>query len=88
MAKTPRVRIDWMPGPAALEALEKARQLRPGMRQQDLIDYLVLHGLWVLRWAPPPLLGRDRDRWVLPGSSTSEHESKPRADPGSALRDT
>ncbi len=61
-----RPRVDWMPGEAALQALAMAQRMRPELRRQDLIDLLVIHGLWALQFRAPPLLGRDRDRWELP----------------------
>lgn len=66
MADTNRHRVDWMPGEAALQALDAAQRLRPDLRRQDLIDHLVIHGLWALQARPPPLQGTDRDRWRLP----------------------
>ena len=64
-----RVRIDWMPGAAALEALDVAAVMFPDARPQALIDRLVICGLSALmhrHWHPPYLGGKDRDKWKLP----------------------
>jgi hypothetical protein len=64
-----------MPGKAAEEALEIAKERFPNMRTQDLIDKLVLCGLSALTWAhwtPPALFGRNRDKWRLPESARQE----------------
>lgn len=64
-----RVRVDYMPGPAAVEALQAAQGLYPSSSTQALIDRLVITGLSALvqgHWKPPPLYGRDRDAWKLP----------------------
>ncbi len=69
MIKANRTRIDYMPGPAALEALQAAQALHPADNAQALIDRLVIVGLAALRhppWKPPALYGRDRSRWKLP----------------------
>ena len=69
MSKTNRVRVDYMPGPAALEALKVAQAMHPDRNTQALIDRLVITGLSALvhgRWEPPRLHGRDRERWKLP----------------------
>jgi len=66
MGKPDRVRVDYMPGPAALEALQAAQELHPRDNTQALIDRLVITGLAALTWKPPSLYGRDRDRWKLP----------------------
>ena len=69
MSKTNRVRVDYTPGPAALEALEVAQALHPDCNTQALIDRLVITGLSALvhgHWQPPRLYGRDRERWKLP----------------------
>lgn len=69
MSKVNRVRVDYMPGPAALEALQAAQELHPDCNTQALIDRLVITGLSALvhgRWEPPRLHGRDRERWQLP----------------------
>ena len=66
MAKTDRTRIDYMPGSAALEALELAAAMYPDARPQALLDRLVITGLCALQWKPPMLFGTDRDRWQLP----------------------
>jgi hypothetical protein len=66
-----RLRVEWVPGPAALEALDIAeRQLGPaGLRTQEVIDRLVILGLWALKnppKRPPDLWGKDRAQWTLP----------------------
>lgn len=64
-----RVRVDYMPGRAAVEALQAAQGLYPNSNTQALIDRLVITGLSALvqgHWKPPPLYGRDRDAWKLP----------------------
>ena len=66
MPKNDRTRIDYMPGGAAIEALQIANALFPDMRPQALIDKLVITGLCALRWKVPSLYGSDRDRWKLP----------------------
>ena len=66
MPKQERTRIDYMPGPAALDALELAVDMFPNLRPQALIDKLVITGLCALHWKPPSLYGSDRDRWELP----------------------
>lgn len=69
MPRIDRVRVDYMPGPAAVEALQTAQGLFPNSNTQALIDRLVITGLSALvqgHWRPPPLYGRDRDAWKLP----------------------
>ena len=66
MAKKDRPRIDYMPGQAAFDALELASEMLPKMRQQALIDRLVITGLVALQWKPPQLYGHNRDAWRLP----------------------
>ena len=69
MSRLSRVRVDYMPGPAAVEALKAAQGLYPNSNTQALIDRLVITGLSALvhgHWKPPPLYGRDRDAWKLP----------------------
>jgi len=66
MSKTTRVRVDYMPGAAALEAMQIAGELYPRDNIQALIDRLVITGLAAMSWKPPSLYGRDRDRWKLP----------------------
>lgn len=66
MAKNERTRIDYMPGSAALEALELAAAMFPSARPQALLDRLVITGLCALHWKAPALYGADRDRWQLP----------------------
>ena len=69
MTKTNRARVDYMPGPAAQEVLQAARDLYPHSNTQALIDRLVIVGYSALvqaRWEPPRLSGPDRDGWKLP----------------------
>ena len=69
MPKTKRERIDYMPGPAAVQAMDAAAKLVPKDRPQDLIDRLVIIGasaLAVEHWKPPQLYGVGRDQWRLP----------------------
>lgn len=64
-----RLRIDWTPGPAALEALEIAENLRPHLRRQEVIDMLVITGLAALKYEPfmrPSFSGFNRNTWRLP----------------------
>jgi len=72
MTKTNRTRIDYMPGPAALQALEAAQALHPRDNIQALIDRLVITGLAAMSWKPPSLYGRRRDRWKLPDELRSQ----------------
>lgn len=68
MPRNARARIDWMPSRAALDALALAAAMFPD-RPQALIDRLVICGLSALMhkpWRPPPLYGKDRDKWRLP----------------------
>lgn len=66
MAEGP-ARIDWIPGPAARQAIDVAGAMLTGHNRQDVIDRLVILGLWVLKHnAPPQLHGNDRHRWRLP----------------------
>lgn len=63
------MRVDYMPGAAAVEALQAAQELFPNSNTQALIDRLIITGLSALvqgHWKPPPLYGRDRDAWKLP----------------------
>lgn len=66
MTKSERTRIDYMPGSAALEALQLAAAMFPDARPQALLDRLVITGLCALHWKAPALYGADRDRWQLP----------------------
>ena len=69
MPKASRTRIDYMPCPAALEAIQAAQKLHPDHITQRLIDRLVITGLSALvhrRWEPPRLHGRNREHWKLP----------------------
>ena len=66
-----RARVDWMPGDAAMEALGLAERLFSNLPRQEVIDKLVITGIWALQqppWVPPPLFGKHRDRWRLPPS--------------------
>jgi len=68
MPKSDRVRVDYMPSPAALQALKAAQKLFPKANSQALIDRMVITGLSALvhgKWQPPSLWG-PRDRWKLP----------------------
>ena len=68
MPKVDRVRVDYMPCPAAVEALTIAQAHYPETRTQALIDKLVITGLSALahgHWKPPSLWGK-RDDWRLP----------------------
>jgi len=69
MPCTDRRRIDYQPGQAALDALDVAEGLRPDLRQQELIDWLLIVGVSAVthqHWSPPQLLGDRRDGWKLP----------------------
>ena len=69
MSKTNRVRIDYMPSAAAVQALQAAQELQPDHNVQRMIDRLIITGLSALvhgRWEPPRLYGRNREQWKLP----------------------
>lgn len=69
MPKLERPRIDYTPGKAALDSIKVAHRLFPHLRQQEIIDRLVITGLYALKqppWSPPVLWGTDRDAWRLP----------------------
>lgn len=69
MPKSERIRVDYQPGEAALKALEIAAGMFPDLRQQALIDKLVITAASVLHhghWQPPRLYGSNRDHWKLP----------------------
>jgi hypothetical protein len=69
MPKTDRTRIDYMPGAAALEALNVAAEMFPDTRPQALLDKLLITAVSALahkHWQPPRLWGKDRDAWKLP----------------------
>lgn len=73
MPKSDRTRIDYMPGGAALEALDIASDMFPDMRPQTLLDKLVITAVSALahkHWQPPRLWGKDRDTWKLPEGLT------------------
>lgn len=62
-------RIDWVPGPAALDALAIAEGLFPGQGRQSVIDRMLIMGVSAYlanHWQPPQFLGRSRHRWRLP----------------------
>ena len=69
---TKKPRIDWMPGAAAREALELAKQLYPNRSPQELIDQMVITGLGAAvayelnAYQPPALMPRARQTWKLP----------------------
>ena len=68
MPKTDRVRVDYMPCPAAVAAIKAAQAHHPDNSTQALIDRLVITGLSALvqgHWQPPRLWGK-RERWKLP----------------------
>ncbi len=68
MPKSDRVRVDYMPCQAAIEALQAAQVMFPKASTQALIDRMVITGLSALvhgKWQPPSLWGK-RDRWKLP----------------------
>ena len=78
MPKTDRVRVDYMPGAAALQALQAAQELYPKANTQALIDRMVITGLsalvhnkWQPNWQPPSLWGH-RDLWKLPDNLSDE----------------
>lgn len=68
MPRADRMRLDYMPCPAAVAALQAAQDLYPQASAQALIDRLVITGLSALvhdHWRPPHLHGK-RDAWKLP----------------------
>lgn len=81
MSKTSRTRIDYMPSPAAVQALQAAQKLQPDHNVQRMIDRLIITGVSALahgHWEPPRLYGRDRDAWKLPEKLRQpESESAP-----------
>ncbi len=87
MPSVNRPRIDWMPGKAAQAALRTAEQRRPDLRQQALIDWIVIVGVSAIEhhpWCPPALHGRNRDTWIarpaaLPVDSCATHTEKRKA---------
>jgi hypothetical protein len=79
MPKTDRVRIDYMPGCAAVEALHIASERFPALRTQALIDKLLICGLSALvhqHWKPPMLYGKSREGWRLPDCLIPEELDK------------
>ena len=71
MPKKDRTRIDYMPGNAALDALELAGDMFPKLRPQALLDKLVITAVSALahehkQWRAPWLYGTNRDKWKLP----------------------
>lgn len=73
-----KLRVDWMPGEAALQALQAIQRRRPDLSRQEVIDYALIVALSALShepWRPPPLLGRSRYRWSAepaPAGTTAE----------------
>jgi hypothetical protein len=70
MPKADRLRVDYMPCQAAIEALKAAQELYPEANTQALIDRLVITGLSALvhgSWQPPSLWGQ-RDHWKMPAN--------------------
>lgn len=66
MPKITRTRLDYMPGAAALAALDMAAEMFPNLRSQALLDKLVITAVSALQhrhWQPPFLYGSDRDKW-------------------------
>ena len=66
-----RQRIEWVPGAAALEALEAGADLFPGLGRQAVIDRLVIVGVAAYlaeHWRLPDLPGKSRHRWRLPAN--------------------
>ena len=66
--KSDRVRVDYRPSTAAVEALQAAQKMFPKANIQALIDRMVITGLSALvhgKWQPPTLWG-PRERWNLP----------------------
>lgn len=79
MPKNERTRIDYMPGNAALDALALAAERLPKLRQQALIDRLVITAVSALahdhrQWRAPWLQGTNRDKWKLPDELTPGNE--------------
>lgn len=76
MPKRDRIRIDYMPGAAALEALDIAAEMFPDIRPQALLDKLMITAVSALaheHWRPPMLWGRKRDLWKLPEALRREN---------------
>jgi hypothetical protein len=81
MPKTERTRIDYMPGDAAMEAINLAVEVFPNLRMQALLDRLVITAVSAIHhaahhkpWQPPYLTGNSRDTWTLPDSMTPVKE--------------
>ena len=81
MPKIDRTRIDYMPGEAAIDALNMAADLFPNLRTQALIDRLVIvavsamhHAKQHRSWQPPSMWGTDRDHWKLPDGLLPKNE--------------
>ncbi|CAM3885224.1 hypothetical protein [Roseateles saccharophilus] len=82
MPRKPRqTRIEWLPGPAAQQALQILRALHPSHSQQALIDLALIRMAWADRFPPPQMPGRDRMRWALPAEL-----KLPSVDPAPELR--
>lgn len=62
--KTDRSRVDYMPCPAAVAALEAVQTLYPKSSTQDLIDRLVITGLSALVQFPPGVGLNEGWRWM------------------------
>jgi hypothetical protein len=66
-----RQRIEWVPGSAALDALEAGADLFPGLGRQAVIDRLVIVGASAYLaepWRIPELPGKSRHKWRLPAN--------------------
>ena len=79
MPKIDRTRIDYMPGDAAIDALNLAADMFPNLRTQALIDKLLITAISALHhakhhrhWQAPYLNGKDRDKWKLPDGLVPE----------------
>lgn len=61
-------RIDWMPGGAALRALQVVMQKQPQLTRQEAIDYAMLVAASALThepWHPPQVGVTGRYKWSL-----------------------
>lgn len=75
-------RIDWYPGPAALQALGVGEELYPQCNRQEVIDRLVITAVSAIlapQWQPPPFPAGTRHRWPLPADVASSIPEKGRA---------
>lgn len=66
MPKSDRVRVDYAPCQAAIEALQAAWIHHPHDNAQALIDRLVITGLAALHWKAPKFYDGNRNKWKLP----------------------